>query len=83
LLNWQWAQMILRHGGKLTLSDDSHGPGDVGYRYDAARDFLAELGVTHLHYLESDRPGSVRVCSMENWAAHPFWTSLSAGVQIK
>ena len=43
----------LKMGGKLTLSDDSHGIAQVGTNFERAFDYLEGLGVTELFVLES------------------------------
>ncbi|TFL04577.1 Polymerase/histidinol phosphatase-like protein [Pterulicium gracile] len=44
-------QLILRLGGRLTLSDDSHGPHAVGLNYPRLRTYLLDQGVTELWHL--------------------------------
>jgi histidinol-phosphatase (PHP family) len=44
----------LKMGGKLTLSDDSHGITHVGTNFVRAFDYLESLGVKELFLLESD-----------------------------
>jgi histidinol-phosphatase (PHP family) len=39
-------------GGKLTLSDDSHGVAQVGLNFGRVSDYLKSLGVSELYYLE-------------------------------
>jgi histidinol-phosphatase (PHP family) len=39
-------------GGKLTLSDDSHGVAQVGLNFGRVSDYLISLGVRELCYLE-------------------------------
>ncbi|KAK4054398.1 hypothetical protein OIV83_000892 [Microbotryomycetes sp. JL201] len=43
--------LILKLGGRLTLSDDSHGPDAVGLNYDRAYEYLRNRGVKELWYL--------------------------------
>ncbi len=46
-------QLILEMGGKLCLSDDSHGPAFVGLNYGKLRRYLVEQGVEDLYYLSA------------------------------
>ena len=39
-------------GGKLTLSDDSHGVAQVGLNFGVVSKYLRSLGVRELYYLE-------------------------------
>ena len=59
----------LRMGGKLTLSDDSHGIAQVGTNFERAFAYLESLGVKELFLLESGGvkvrgKKSVGICSM-------------------
>jgi histidinol-phosphatase (PHP family) len=45
-------------GGKLTLSDDSHGIAQVGLNFGRTVDYLKSLGVETLHYLEREAAAS-------------------------
>ncbi|KAM0791455.1 hypothetical protein ACM66B_005909 [Microbotryomycetes sp. NB124-2] len=49
--------LILQLGGKLTLSDDSHGPEAVGLNYDRAYEYLRDRRVEELWYLDVAQPG--------------------------
>ena len=44
----------LKMGGKLTLSDDSHGVAQVGTNFERAFEYLESLGVNELYLLQSD-----------------------------
>jgi histidinol-phosphatase (PHP family) len=44
--------MFMAMGGKLTLSDDSHGVSQVGLNFGAVSKYLKRLGVKDLYYLE-------------------------------
>ncbi|KAK7026582.1 histidinol-phosphatase [Favolaschia claudopus] len=76
-------QIILEHGGRLALSDDSHGPQAVGLNYGHLPGYLERAGVADLWFLEySETPNTygrnVRAVKMEqNWATHPFWSQSS------
>ncbi|KAJ2803048.1 hypothetical protein H4R20_003039, partial [Coemansia guatemalensis] len=43
---------ILQKGGRITISDDSHGKEDLCMYYDLLLAYLREMGVTKLHYLQ-------------------------------
>ncbi|KAJ6617085.1 histidinol-phosphatase [Mycena sp. CBHHK59/15] len=76
-------EVILIHGGRLTLSDDSHGPHAVGLNYGRLPEYLKRVGVSDLWFLEdSETPNAagrnVRAVKMDqDWATHPFWTRFS------
>ncbi|KAF8202014.1 polymerase/histidinol phosphatase-like protein [Mycena galopus ATCC 62051] len=76
-------EIILQHGGRLALSDDSHGPHAVGLNYARIPEYLQRAGVDDLWFLEhSDTPNAsgrnVRAVKMDrHWAEHPFWTRFS------
>jgi len=76
-------QIILLRGGRLTLSDDSHGPHAVGLNYGRLPEYLRRAGIEELWFLEhSDTPNAsgrnVRATKMNRpWAAHPFWMQFS------
>jgi histidinol-phosphatase (PHP family) len=42
----------LRLGGRLTLSDDSHGVAQVGLNFALVKNYLESLGVENLYYLD-------------------------------
>ncbi|KAJ1840596.1 hypothetical protein LPJ73_006377, partial [Coemansia sp. RSA 2703] len=72
---------ILERGGRVTISDDSHGPGDVCMHYSRLLGYLREMGVDRLHYLsrgggasEGSSSGS-RVCVLEKASEHEFWAA--------
>jgi len=75
------AKLILKHGGKFALSDDSHGPHAVGMNYNRMFHYLKSLGVAELWYLgQSDTPNSsgrnVQAIKLRDWVEHPFWRPL-------
>ncbi|KAL5352205.1 hypothetical protein ACLOAV_002152 [Pseudogymnoascus australis] len=51
---------FLAHGGKFTLSDDSHGVAQVGLNFERVKTYLEDVGVETLWYLErlGDEPHS-------------------------
>jgi len=70
--------MIVNHGGKLGLSDDSHGKQAVGLNYDRLADYLRISGITELYHLEGcERGGGARkvrpVLVKGEWGSDPFW----------
>lgn len=71
--------MIIQEGGRLALSDDSHGPLAVGLNYTRTREYLKSSGVKELWYLsasgEPNQAGRlVRPVRLEGaWEDHPFW----------
>lgn len=52
-------EAALDRGIGLALGDDSHHVDDVGAGFDAARDYLLELGVQHLTHLDRDDQGRI------------------------
>jgi len=78
--------MIVKHGGKFGLSDDSHGKHAVGVNYDRLADYLEMSGITEIYYLARhgrDEGGvgarrAVRpVVAEGSWRSDPFWDWLS------
>ncbi|KAG0345294.1 histidinolphosphatase [Podila humilis] len=46
-------------GGRFTLSDDSHGPDDIGMFYDSKlKDYLHRMDITEVYYLEAKESSS-------------------------
>ena len=44
-------QLILKHGGRFALSDDSHGPHAVGLNYHRLLEYIRRVGVIELWFL--------------------------------
>jgi len=73
--------MIVKHGGKLGLSDDSHGKDAVGLNYDRLAAYLKMSGITEIYHLARwGREGegvSARklypVLVEGDWRSDPFW----------
>lgn len=69
----------MAQGGRLALSDDSHGPHAVGLNYDRLREYLLRIGVNELWRLEhSARPNvagrHIAALKVEGkWWNHSFW----------
>lgn len=69
-------QMIVKLGGKLGLSDDSHGKHTVGLNYDRLADYLGTSGITEIHYLGREEAGvsKMRPVVVEgDWRRDAFW----------
>ncbi|KAE9404108.1 histidinol phosphate phosphatase H [Gymnopus androsaceus JB14] len=84
--NWSTAypaedvlKVILQHGGKLALSDDSHGPHAVGLNYHRVFEYLRRENVSQLWYLQASKNPSKAGRSIEpvmvpdEWWNHLFW----------
>ncbi|TFK71126.1 histidinol phosphate phosphatase H [Pluteus cervinus] len=84
--NWDTAypgrgviQLIIKHGGRFALSDDSHGPRAVGLNYHRVAKYLQSIGVSELWYLQKSdlaNPAgrNVRAVRLEgNWWEDQFW----------
>ncbi len=48
-------ELVVEAGCPIVLSSDAHEPGDLGYRYDAARELLDDVGVSELCVFEGRR----------------------------
>ncbi|KAG0164041.1 histidinolphosphatase [Apophysomyces sp. BC1034] len=68
-------QLIQDQGGKFTLSDDCHGPRDVGMYYDRLHDYLAKTGIDTVHYLALEN-GKVVLKEHRDIVADPFWNGI-------
>ncbi|CAI2165641.1 16461_t:CDS:2 [Funneliformis geosporum] len=76
-------QMILKKGGKCTISDDSHGVLKVALHYDKLYNYLKEMDINVLHYLHYDIDDNIEnrkviVKEMKNVLEHPFWEQFDA-----
>lgn len=75
-------QLIISKGGRLALSDDSHGPAAVALNYRPLFDYLVRMEVKDIWYLGvSDEPNAggrkVKAIKYEgDWTKDPFWTQL-------
>ncbi|KAF8333022.1 histidinol-phosphatase [Cantharellus anzutake] len=74
------ARLIVDHGGRFALSDDSHGPEFIGLNYSRLRAYLHDvLEVPTIYHLEQSRVCNrggrkVRaVASTGLWWEDPFW----------
>ncbi|KAJ1646848.1 hypothetical protein LPJ64_001732 [Coemansia asiatica] len=69
---------ILARGGRVTISDDSHGEQDLCMYYDRLLGYLREMGIDRLHYLgikKKEAGGGVETRVLENATAHEFWSA--------
>ena len=75
-------QLIVKYGGKLGLSDDSHGKHAVGLNYDRLAEYLRTSGITEIYYLarcvrEQVHARTLRpVLAEGDWSRDPFWDRL-------
>jgi histidinol-phosphatase (PHP family) len=67
--------MILAKGGKFTLSDDCHGPNDVGMYYAKLLDYLKEMKIHTIHYLALEN-GQLVTKEATDILDDPFWSTL-------
>ncbi|RUP48976.1 Polymerase/histidinol phosphatase-like protein [Jimgerdemannia flammicorona] len=67
---------IISRGGKLTLSDDSHGPADVGMYYDRLYNYLEIMEITTLYHLDYDECSKVVVKELRDARDHQFWVGV-------
>jgi histidinol-phosphatase (PHP family) len=67
--------VIKQKGGKFTLSDDCHGPQDVGLFYERLPAYLEETGIKHMHYLAFDNE-KVVVKEHRDILDDVFWTRI-------
>lgn len=82
--NLNYPQLVLKHGGRFALSDDSHGPHAVGLNYRRLADYLQAAGVSELWHLQKtdtqDAAGRriqpVRVAG--KWSDSAFWCNRPA-----
>ncbi|KAJ7118024.1 Polymerase/histidinol phosphatase-like protein [Mycena crocata] len=76
-------EIIVKHQGRLTLSDDSHGLHAVGLNYGRVPEYLQRAGVADMWYLdysETPNPGGRNMGATkmdQHWDRHPFWTQFS------
>ncbi|KIK64229.1 hypothetical protein GYMLUDRAFT_221557 [Collybiopsis luxurians FD-317 M1] len=74
-------KVILQAGGRLALSDDSHGPHAVGLNYHRVADYLRHEGVDELWYLEAsenlnEAGRKVQAIKVpDGWESHSLWKS--------
>ena len=79
------SQIIHRHNGRFTLSDDSHGPHAVGLNYHRLPEYLQAVAISELWFLQrSNSPNvagrniqAVQVKLDGEWLDHEFWRTRS------
>jgi len=87
-LNFQLMyQLILDMGGRICLSDDSHGIAQVGLNYGRMKSYLEEMDVKEIWHLVPNKErrdgdevvgnrGRVIARRMADWTGHGFWAKL-------
>ncbi|KAJ3106136.1 hypothetical protein HDU97_006953 [Phlyctochytrium planicorne] len=71
-------EIMLRKGVKFTLSDDSHGPEDVGMYYKGLLGYLNEMGISSVYRLGHDLgSGRIVVVEMEGIVSHDSWANMA------
>ncbi|KAJ3281721.1 histidinolphosphatase [Rhizoclosmatium sp. JEL0117] len=66
-------------GVKFCLSDDSHGPNDVGMHYSRLLKYLGEVGITEVYYpAPPSQSGSNSLICIENVTSLPFWKQFAS-----
>lgn len=68
-------QLIQSKGGRFTLSDDCHGPNDVGMHYDKLYDYLKTTGIESIHYLQMEN-GQLVVKEHKHILQDLFWSRI-------
>ncbi|PVV01451.1 hypothetical protein BB560_004128 [Smittium megazygosporum] len=67
-------KIIQAKGGKFTISDDSHGPSDLGLYYSKLIPFLHESGIDKIYYIDYDsESGKIITKEYENFFTDSFW----------
>lgn len=74
-------RLILEKGGRICLSDDSHGVGYVGLNYKRLREYLVKEGVETVWYLVPSEQGGenvgkrgrVKAKPLTDWHRAAFW----------
>ncbi|EJT52187.1 histidinol-phosphatase [Trichosporon asahii var. asahii CBS 8904] len=75
-------QLILSKGGRVCLSDDSHGVSYVGLNYGRLREYLVAQGVEEIWYLvprdqegeKVGKRGRVKAKPLRGWERAEFWS---------
>ncbi len=73
----------MKHGGRVTLSDDSHGPHMVGQNYDRAAAYLKSVNVSELWFLQTAQEPNAAGRKIHSvrldgcWWEHRFWDQRS------
>ncbi|PVV00936.1 hypothetical protein BB560_004668 [Smittium megazygosporum] len=67
-------KIIQAKGGKFTISDDSHGPSELGLYYSKLIPFLHESGIDKIYYIDYDsESGKIITKEYENFFTDSFW----------
>ena len=72
-------QIIHRHNGRFTLSDDSHGPHAVGLNYHRLPEYLQAVAISELWFLQRSNAPNVAGRTIQavklsgKWLDHEFW----------
>ena len=72
-------QIIQRHNGRFTLSDDSHGPHAVGLNYHRLPEYLQTVAISELWFLQRSNAPNVAGRFIQaaklsgEWLDHEFW----------
>lgn len=72
-------QIIHRHNGRFTLSDDSHGPHAVGLNYHRLPEYLQSVAISELWVLQLSRTPNEAGRTIQaarlggEWLDHEFW----------
>ncbi|KAI8143530.1 Polymerase/histidinol phosphatase-like protein [Fennellomyces sp. T-0311] len=69
-------KLIQEKGGRLTLSDDCHGPKDVGMFYDKLKEYLEALDLHTIYYLTRET-GKVVAKPNDNILNEAFWENIA------
>ncbi|CAO3687514.1 unnamed protein product [Rhizopus stolonifer] len=70
-------EIIKDKGGRFTLSDDCHGPQDVGIFYEKLPAYLSETGINTIYYLMKE-DNKVVVKKHENILSDKFWSKIQS-----
>jgi len=67
-------QYIISQNSKITLGDDSHDPSQVGLHYDKLYNYLKEMNIKKIYYLERNPETSeVIEKSIDNIQDKSYW----------
>jgi len=72
-------KVIKEYNGKFTISDDSHGPNDVGLHYANLKNYLLENQINTIYYLERDNVTQTVVQKAKSDILQlSYWSNFSA-----
>ncbi|OMH81419.1 putative histidinol-phosphatase [Zancudomyces culisetae] len=67
-------KIILDNGGKVTISDDSHSPSEIGLFYSKLFQYLKDMNISQIHYLDRDEStGVVKTLICDNILDESLW----------